>query len=372
VSWDALAAVAVSSAAFAQSTVTISGVMDFANANVTGTQEAFKGRTISTTLGTSATSVLRFVATEDLGGGMRATAHYAFDPRALSNDSGVVTQQGNNITGTATSLLNRDEVFIGLSGGFGTVRLGSPNSLGLVVHLLSSPLGTGVGSGFGTTNTYSQIRYNRSVRYDSPSFNGLTVHALYAPGNDQTKAPDAAANEAPMLIPNARKANELAAVYAAGPLTVGYARINQASQSNGTGFFGGAAPTAPAGDKTTLNTVTANYKMGNTTLYGGWNKGDNLAGLETSGSRVAVRHTIGAVDLMAQYTRQKVELTAGGDTTTVKTTGVRADYNLSKRTAAYFGYERYTSGVDYLSTSAALAASTGKRSITSVGVRHSF
>jgi hypothetical protein len=47
--------------------VTLSGVLDFAAANVGGTQLWAKGSTVSTTVGNSATSVIRIAAVEDLG-----------------------------------------------------------------------------------------------------------------------------------------------------------------------------------------------------------------------------------------------------------------------------------------------------------------
>jgi predicted porin len=374
----ALAAVAAATGALAQSTVTISGNLDYAYATVSGTQASVKGSTISTTVGTSSTSVIRFIATEDLGGGMRATAQYNLDPRSLANDSLSISNNMSNANNgldnrtTATGLA-RDEVFVGISGAFGNIRLGSPNSLGLVIHGVSSPLGTGVGSGYtgGTTagtmtNSIVQTRYNRSIRYDSPSFNGLTVHALYAPGNDEPAATGTNA----LLIPNARQATEFAVVYAQGPLTVGYALVQQAKQTNKLGFYGvdmtGTA--TAAADKTSASLLSVNYRIGNTTLAAGFNTGDRLArntdgkAVDSKGQRVAVSHTMGQVALMASYSTQTAKSGTAGAEVKAKVTGLRADYNLSKRSAAYFGYEKYDTG----------AATANTRKIVSVGVRHSF
>jgi len=336
----ALAALAAT-ASFAQSSVTISGVMDFAAATVSGSQLDVKGTTITQNLGQSATSVIRITAVEDLGGGMKATMLYGLDPRTVATD--------NN------GVLGRDELFMGLSGGFGNIRLGSPNSIGVTTFLSASPLGTGIGSGYGATaGDYSQIRYSRSARYDSPTVGGFTASVLYAPGNDIAVTTGAPTTQ---LIANARQATEFGLSYANGPLTVAYANVAQAAQANGTGLVGA---------KTSTNILAARYTIGATTLSAGWNDGDALAAAATAqkseGYRVGVAHTMGAVTLMASYADQK--------TNNVKenVAGLRADYALSKRTAAYLGYENW----DNKNATASTTVNKGDRKITSVGIRHSF
>jgi len=364
----ALAALAATGA-FAQSSVTLSGHMDFAGATVSGTQLVAKGTTFATTTGTSSTSVIRFIATEKLTNGMTVTAQYNLDPRALSNDAATVTFVSAASTANTLTALTRDEVFIGLSGGFGNLRLGSPNSIGLGVHGVSSPLGTGIGSGYtggGTaatmTNSIVQTRYNRSMRYDSPSVGGLTVSLQYAPGNDQAAVNSAATA---LLIPNARTATEVGVSYSAGPLNVAFANIAQAAQTNATGYY--SSTTLANSVKTSTNILAANFKMGDTTLYAMVNDGEVLASttaaLTAKGSRVAVKHTMGAIDLMAQYSQQT------NNSVKAKATGLRADYNLSKTAAVYVGYENWDTGATY---SASTATTTGDRKITSIGLRKSF
>ena len=341
---------------FAQSTVTISGVMDFAAAQVGGSQPNVKGTTITQNLGQSATSVIRIAAVEDLGGGMRATAQYNLDPRVLATDNGA---------------LGRDEMFIGLSGGFGNIRLGSMNSIGLTTFLAASPLGTGVGSGYGATaGDYSVIRHNRSARYDSPTVNGFTASLLYAPGNDQAVV---AAPASALVIANARQFTEIGLRYAAGPLTIAFANVAQAAQTNGTAAAVNIA-------KTSSNILAASYAMGATTLSAGWNDGDALANrtatagtaLKSNGSRVGISHTMGAITLMASMANQET------DGVKESVTGLRADYALSKRTVAYVGYENWdnkkatTAIANTMTISAFPAVNAGDRKIASIGVRHSF
>ncbi len=360
----ALAALAAT-ASFAQSTATISGNLDFASVNVGGTQAASKGSTITTGFGTASTSVLRFIAVEDLGGGMKATAQYNFDPRSLANDSLGVT---NNV-GTATTQLAatptglaRDELFIGLSGGFGNIRLGSPNSIGLNAWQPSSSLGTGIGSGYtgagrsGTmTNSFVQTRYNRSVRYDSPVMGGFQVAVLYAAGNDQP-----AAGTTAQQIPNGRQATEIGLRYAAGPLTLAYANVAQGAQTNATGWY--SSTTLVNAAKTSANVFSASYTMGATTLHAGMNDGNRLAAgtggvaVDSKGSNIGITHNIGAIGLMANMRNQKV------GTVESKVSGFRADYNFSKTAAAYIGYEKYDNG----------AASANETTAASIGLRKSF
>ena len=330
--------------------------MDFAAASVSGTQANVKGTSITQNLGQATTSVIRIGVVEDLGGGMRATAQYNFDPRVIATDNGA---------------LARDEMFIGLSGGFGNIRLGSPNSIGLTTFGVASPLGTGIGSGYGVTaGDYSFIRHNRSARYDSPTINGFTASLLYAPGNDQAVAGSPAPAQ---LIGNARQVTELGLRYAKGPLTIAYANVAQAAQTNGASAAVNIA-------KTSTNILAASYTMGATTLSAGWNDGDALfnrtatagTALKSNGSRVAVSHTMGAITLIASVANQKT------DGVKEDVTGLRADYALSKRTVAYMGYENWdnknatTAAANAITLSAFPAVNKGDRKITSIGLRHSF
>ena len=370
----ALAVLAVSGAAIAQSTVTISGNLDFAASSTGGTQAASKGSTIATTTGTSTTSVLRFIAVEDLGGGMKATAQYNFDPRTLSNDATANTLNGTSDTpklANTTTGLSRDELFVGLSGGFGNIRLGSPNSIGLNAWQPSSPLGTGIGSGYTgggvattMTNSFVQTRYSRSVRWDSAVMNGFQVAVLYAPGNDEV-----AAGTTAQRIPNNRQATEFGLRYAAGPLTVAYANVAQAAQTNATGWY--SSTTLVNAKKTAANILSASYTMGATTLHAGMNSGDRLAAfsaadgsaVDSKGSSIGITHNIGAIGLMASYRTQEAKSGTAGAAVKASVAGFRADYNLSKTAAVYAGYEKFDNGVN---------TTTNETTIASVGLRKSF
>jgi len=401
-----LLAVAIAAAlpAAASAQVTISGLLDFAYGNASGFQS---GSTISTRDFTSATSSIRFTAIEDLGGGMKATVQYDLDPRVwINNDSGIL----------------RNESFLGLSGGFGNLRLGSPNSIGLTTFLVASPLGTGIGSGYGTdTLAHSFVRHSRSLRYDSPSLGGLTLSFNYAPGGDRTSGlyPGQAVNAGNAVVPVQNEVREFGASYAAGPLALAVASVNLPSR-NVDGLEGAAAK------KSASHTmVSGRFTLGATQLSAGWHQGDMMAGLATASSvdglralftgetvatplgtaglrtvnlsnpevdgfRVGIQHDVGNISLRSMYTKSTANdssnnvIAANGKRDMSWTTfGFRADYSFSKRTVAYFGYEQWKLPRELAETNSlganGLAASATNprviettRTLTSIGMRHSF
>lgn len=377
------AAALASVSAFAQTTVTLSGNIDFAGASLSGTQVGQKGTTFSTTFGTSSTSVINLIATEDLGGGLKVTGKYGLDPRSLSNDGFAVTNtnytSGTPIANTNTATgLARDEVFISLEGSFGTIKLGAPNTTGLDTNTASSPLGTGVGSGYGTAGKAMQqmavtTRYDRAIKYESPVMNGFTGTYQYAPGNDEVAVVDGstAYNYVARSMPNNRQVTEVGFKYSNGPLNAAYVNINTAAQTNRTGWYSVANSSATI--VTTLNYVATkmnvlglNYNLGSTTLYYGYNNGDSNGSTTTLtklvGQRVGLKRNMGNIDLIAQYTAQK----AG--TTQAKVTGIRADFNLSKTAKTYLGYENWDTG----SVATDYSTLVGQRKIISAGIQKSF
>ena len=328
---------------------------------------------------------------------------------AANANIAVVGGQANTATG-----LSRDELYVGAAGSFGNIRLGSPNSIGLETFLNASPGGTGIGGGYtgggtaGTmTNSFVQTRYNRSARYDSPVMSGFSASLMYIPGNDQGASTAAAVTSSKgaitpaatvpvaQLIPNARSGSEYGLKYANGPLTVMYTNISQGLQVNSTGYYTNGSSTA--GAKTSANFITAQYAMGDTTFYVGMNDGHRLAPLgsagtatdtvDSKGKRYAIKQVVGAVDLMATLTTQEAlgvtsvtnntaansAATAAAQYTTsvlkAKVLGLRAQYNLSKTSAVYAGYEKYSTGAAYDTTA---LTTTGDRTIASVGLRKSF
>jgi predicted porin len=242
--------------------------------------------------------------------------------------------------------------------------MGSVNTASLSVLAAGGPFGTAVGSGF--TEIHSQgggnVRFANSVRYDAPTLvKGLSLNVTYAPGNkDMTAGGSGIAGGAG----NAPAATDLGVAYTNGPLQLSFSSLSRsdyvaqtvvapASQVAGAG---GNAVT-PAGLKSTVNTIAANYTIGALRLMGGMGKGDmGTAATDNETTRMGATYTMGTVALHVQQATLQI-----GTAAKRTATGVRADYALSKRTTAYAGYEAYDSG-----------AANGERNTAMVGVRHSF
>ncbi len=352
----ALAALAAT-ASFAQSSVTISGLLDLSYHSVSGnsTNATTKFDSISTSVG-SATSAINLNVVEDLGGGLKAQAFYAFDPR-------------NNINNSNAGI-GRHEAYVGVSGGFGNIRLGSINTANLQANGAGAVFGTATGSGFAEIQTAAGggVRFNNSLRYDTPTFNGFAASVTYTPGNKDALTGGAqpqvtdlglSYNNGPLAVNFSSLQRSAVDAQAAVSVTAPASQVSSGgSVTAGTGAPGGqAAVTATA--KSTFNLIGATYTIGNAKLFAGYGDGDKsgTGSVDSKLTRVGATYTMGAVTLLGSYSTLEL-----GTDPKRKTTGLRADYALSKRTFAYAGYEAYDSG----------AASANKRNTAMVGVRHSF
>jgi len=125
--------------------------------------------------------------------------------------------------------------------------------------------------------------------------------------------------------------------------------------------------------------ISANYTIGNSTVYAGYNKGetmgsaastaglanapDQVAGAETKGTRVAYKYVAGTYTFTASYAKQSVETsTTSSVFTDRKVTGLQVKNDLSKRTAVYVAYENYDNGL----------TSLNKATSTVFGIKQSF
>ena len=160
----AIAALA-SVSAFAQ--VTLSGNFDIASTSVgftdpldSTTLVKRKANTVSS-YGTMSTSTINIMAEEDLGGGLKSAARIELDPRPSLNDGGAIGLHSS---------------YVGIMGSFGAVKLGRMDSAAVLANGQQSPLGTGVGSGYGIlqANVFAGTRYKRSAKFESAVMNGIS------------------------------------------------------------------------------------------------------------------------------------------------------------------------------------------------------
>lgn len=336
----ALATLAAATGALAQSSVTIKGTFDpslvsqkntYGNGNSvtqTGLQNNRQG-----------TSQITFLGTEDLGGGLKANFLYEGDFNA--------TQQA----GTANGIGNGGgEVFVGLSGGFGSLKLGSPNTPTLTAQAASNPFGTKIGSGFGAMNS-GKVRNNSTIRFDTPSFSGFSAAIAYS---TQTKADTNPAT----AVAAAGAHTDIGLSYANGPLVVGYSNYKVAG-------VGAAA-------SNTLNNAYVTYDLGVAKLGAGYfteKDGAAASASVVSGAtnsqayNLSVSVPMGAVTLMANYGKKNDKAAANNDRTV---TAVGAKYDLSKRTSAY---ARFVTDKTDGTVNAVLAA---KSTYTIFGLQHNF
>jgi len=240
----ALAVLTVSSASFAQSTVTLSGVLDVGVRNTS--KVAAGAAKLGVTAGNNARLV--FGVAEDLGGGMKALANaqMRFDPTT-----------GTAEVGGARPLF-QGETRVGLSAGFGTVMLGRGlTALQLANGGNSDPWGvtTAAGSvyaaGFATDYAAGgEGRIDQAVFYTSPSFGGLTLSASMSPRKIVTAevtgvtAVPASANLTTGVVTPAvagvtataagvsKTSQSINLVYANGPLVIGVG--NERNRANDT------------------------------------------------------------------------------------------------------------------------------------------
>jgi predicted porin len=157
----ALAALAtVAGAAQAQSSVSIYGIIDSGylstesdrvsiNANGVGKKEAFESKGVGSN--SSASSRLGFRGTEDLGGGLKA--EFVFETNLAATNS-TMSDMGNRLS------------FIGLTGGFGTLRVGTQYTAQHTLAAAFSP-STGV-------NIAGDLNYSKGASAGLASTLGLT------------------------------------------------------------------------------------------------------------------------------------------------------------------------------------------------------
>jgi predicted porin len=391
----ALAALAAT-ASFAQSSVGIVGVFDIGfKANSSPNTGSTTTSTQAVSSNGTATSALKFIGTEDLGGGMKASFLAEFNPNVVQSTT---ANQANAFASEFTGTPFNGEQYVGISGGFGDVKLGVPNAGFFLTLNASNPYGTAMGSAYGAggvsrlgtvapgivsgvnSGTARIIRHERTVQYTTPSFNGLTATIGYAAQNDNSSTAGA----------NQDGYTDISIRYSNGPLNIGFsnavlkignvdvAGIGQAYLGNSgtgavTGTLAAAAPVLGKGTNGdyTFNVLAGNYNMGATTIYAGYTttKSNGSVTAEDSNSyNVAAKYTMGMIDLSGNYTVRQSNLTTVNNARVI---GLGADYNLSKRTAVYYRFEAADNNTDGKATSATIAAGSVTNA-SMVGLRHSF
>lgn len=341
----ALAVLAASGAAMAQSTVTLYGRVDAALAGTKTTLGGVGVSQIGIENGGAAgltTSRWGFKGTEDLGGGLKA--NFVLENRFNVDDGSL----------NSSSRMFHGESYVSLGGGFGEVKLGrtytafdDTRALANSNNLWDSAFTPASNGVYGAGGDY-QSRGDNQIRYNSPTFSGFSGSVSYAFGENKTATLDASSVAG------------LTLKYANGPVAVAY---------------GHQTEEAVGGAKNKYNALSGAYDFGVAALSAGYNERKADASLATAGKdkeySLGVNVPMNAFQFSAGYAHSKYE--NGAIIETGKGWGLGAKYSLSKRTTLYTGYRN--TKIDNSVISAALAPVVrGERKVTllSAGVRHDF
>jgi predicted porin len=280
----ALAAVAATGAAFAQSSVTLYGVADASIVKTTDVDTKFSS---SGTMN-NGTSRWGVRGTEDLGGGLKAGFNFE---AGLSLADGSVNQSGGNYFSRAA--------YMNLMGGFGEVRLGrtlNPSFFAAAAWELTGTANySAVTSQF--VSVLGGIRNSNQIAYTTPNFGGVTATVGYImKGNNGGNAK-----------------TDLNVIYRGGPLAValGY---NKVSGSDDNVHIG------------------AKYDFGAFKVAGAYVDPADTTAVDSKGFTIGASTVLGPVALTLDIARD----TGFKDTNVL----VEAKYPLSKRTFAYAAFLR--------------------------------
>jgi len=378
----AIAALAATGA-FAQSTVTIDGVVDagYVNYNMKGAQVGGIDRNLT------ATSQINFRVASDLGGGLKATwrSETDFVPTSnnanqgttgnVANGTNAIANNANVINGTQATFMNGEQE-LALAGGYGRLGFGAINNGALISHLYAQPFGTAIGSGFKATSgsaVTGAVRNDNTLQYTTPAFlGGVKLNYIGRKGQNGSASPATANYNASLGAQQQASVNSLAAYYNAGPINFIATRdIEDATFVNTVTAATGATT---LGNRNTFTALGGNYNFGATTVYAGWqtNKAVTTAGAtatDRSTTLLSAQYVMGVNTFMGSVQRANNAL-AG---TTSSLLGFGYEYALSKTAAVTARYERIADQAGFASVAGYNAtAGVNDRTRMGVGLRLGF
>jgi predicted porin len=357
-----------STAAFAQTNVTVYGIVDVAylNSSVSGTS---KGNQILG--GGLSGSRLGFRGTEDLGNGLKAifTLEYA-----LAND-----QVG---AGGAIGASARQQ-FLGLTGDFGTVIAGglqtpafgltakydalaaSAFSPARTLRDATVAINAAAGNGVFQVNTINpSSRLSNAVAYVSPTIaGGLTGTVAYAIGGVSGDNINTRTNDQERTI-------GVTVEYATGPFGVAFVHHNTTNIGNPL--------KAAASGKAKEYALMGSYDFGVVKLLANYQTSKVNAAVTGARTENDKMWDIGAVvpvgkgNVHIGYARATDDSAGASDN--ARGWGVAYTYAMSKRTTAYAGYNRVSNdNLSNLGTIGGTATANGKNARSyGFGLRHTF
>lgn len=368
----ALAVLAASGAAMAQSSVTLYGVADAAVTYVNGLDNW-----TGLNSGANKTSRLGFRGVEDLGGGLKANL-------VLEGGFNLDTGDGKSGGATDSGFQFKRQSTVGLAGNFGEVRLGREltaaynatarydvfGSVGIAHSQLwddgkslafstaPATLGEPVDPYHYTTNQ----RVSNAITYVSPDFSGFKVAANYGFGEIAGKNSDGRYFGGGLTYDN-------------GPLSLGLGaeRLNKGD---------GAAMQAQASNDITAWSLGGSYDLGVAKLLAAYRQSTAkdvailgaTSDLKNRGYMLAVTAPVGPGLVRAAYNRYEAKF--DGEKGVTDQFGLGYVYNLSKRTSVYGTYayikNKNDNALNLTVNSSSGVKSNGSQQAVQVGVTHAF
>lgn len=341
----ALSVLAASGAAFAQSSVTVYGLADI----YFGSQKSAATGLRQTKIESSGIYESRFgfKGSEDLGGGLRAN---------FLLENGFQLDTGGVSAGQAFSR----QSYVGLSGGFGEVKLGKmwtayDDISGATQAALNSVLSPH--QGVWLSSSYKDNPSN-SIYYASPVMGGVSGAVSYSLGENKNT---------PAAGVGAGSVASVHVKYAGGPVYAGVAYQTEKAT--------GAVPA------TKFTRVNGSYDLGVAKLLAGygrvgfggkntneWQLGADVplsSALLISGGVARSKGGVTGFTSDASYIGKSTDITLAGAADVTRTGyGLAASYKLSKRTMLYGGY--------HATTTKTPGAADADGSLLAVGVLHTF
>jgi predicted porin len=323
----ALAVLAASGASFAQSSVTVYGLLDIWGGVIKSEKSGVSTSTAVLESGGVNTSRWGLKGSEDLGGGLKAV---------FKLEQGFKLDTGAAGTSTGAGQAFDRQSYVGFAGGFGEVAIGKVWSAyddvnGASNAVFDSALAP-------ANNVFKSIGYqdrvSNAVRYTSPTVGGLTGVVSYS--LDEKAA-------------GGLQSTAVSLSYAAGPLAAQFAYQKDDNKANASD---------PA-----YTRLGVSYDLGVATVKGTYGKVSNLSsanGANTTEYQIGADFPVSTVlTVSASYAKSDDNATAGNASR--KGLGFAGAYTLSKRTFLYGGFEHNTTTV-----------LDGKTNIFALGVQHNF
>ena len=325
----ALAVLAASGAAMAQSSVTLYGLADVWFGSVKETTGGVSVRDTVLESGGVNSSRWGLKGSEDLGGGLKAN---------FLLEQGFKLDDGSADVGQAFSR----QAYVGLSGGFGEVKLGKPwtaydDVSGASNAVFDSKLAP---MNHVFVSTGYQANPGNTIYYATPSFSGFAGALSYSLGEDKTTT-----NKASSIT-------SLNVTYGAGPVAVQFGYQDEDAQGTSV--------------DTKFTRLGGSYDFGVATAkltYGKVTDVNNVSGFDVTEYQVGVDVPLSAaLTVSASYASSEDDVV--GFDQKRSGYGIAASYTLSKRTFLYGGYTSNKATNN--------GAADDKLNILAVGVQHKF